>query len=178
MLILNIKMMASQLQTGLVVAALGLLSPASARIGVSNQLNQRSLQEDTLGLPILRLVGNNGSPESAFPLGECQGDCDNDLECEQGLVCLQRNSAESLVPGCDGDVMTEADYCVQKENANEETMVPTLQASVKGSSTFTEAPTLTASFDASAVSTIDDNDEFSSTAQPTAIFTAPIFPLA
>ena len=24
--------------------------------------------------------GNNGVPESAFPLGECEGDCDSDAE--------------------------------------------------------------------------------------------------
>jgi hypothetical protein len=29
----------------------------------------------------LNYVGNNGSPTSAFPLGQCEGDCDNDGEC-------------------------------------------------------------------------------------------------
>jgi len=33
-------------------------------------------------LPQLELVGNNGNPESAFPLQQCQGDCDNDSECQ------------------------------------------------------------------------------------------------
>lgn len=32
--------------------------------------------------PPLRDVGNNGSPSESFPLGECEGDCDNDNECE------------------------------------------------------------------------------------------------
>jgi len=27
-------------------------------------------------------VGNNGSPASAFPLSACQGDCDDDNDCE------------------------------------------------------------------------------------------------
>ena len=35
--------------------------------------------------------GNNGSPSSVFPLGECQGDCDNDNECAGSLVCFQRS---------------------------------------------------------------------------------------
>ncbi len=30
----------------------------------------------------LRDVGNNGVPVDAFPLGECQGDCDGDSDCE------------------------------------------------------------------------------------------------
>jgi hypothetical protein len=29
----------------------------------------------------LNYVGNNGSPTAAFPLGQCEGDCDNDGEC-------------------------------------------------------------------------------------------------
>ena len=37
----------------------------------------RNLEE----LP-LTYVGNNGVPESAFPLGVCEADCDNDDECE------------------------------------------------------------------------------------------------
>ena len=27
-------------------------------------------------------VGNGGVPSTAFPLGECQGDCDGDDDCE------------------------------------------------------------------------------------------------
>lgn len=44
--------------------------------------------------------GNNGSPSSAFPLGMCEADCDNDSECEGNLKCKQRDGNES-VPGCD-----------------------------------------------------------------------------
>ena len=36
----------------------------------------RNLQE-----PDLVVVGNNGSPSSAFPLQLCQGDCDIDDDC-------------------------------------------------------------------------------------------------
>ena len=52
----------------------------------------RNLQEE----PDLVVVGNNGSPSSAFPLQLCQGDCDTDDECSvscfiidfQKLYCI------------------------------------------------------------------------------------------
>ncbi len=30
----------------------------------------------------LQDIGDNGSPLAAFPLGECEGDCDVDTDCE------------------------------------------------------------------------------------------------
>ena len=37
---------------------------------------------DTNGLPQLTRVGNGWNPYDFFPLGLCQGDCDNDSECQ------------------------------------------------------------------------------------------------
>ena len=34
--------------------------------------------------------------------GECQGDCDSDGDCEEGLLCLQRSGFDD-VPGCKGE---------------------------------------------------------------------------
>eukprot|EP00980_Cylindrotheca_fusiformis_P018889 scaffold6312_cov85-Cylindrotheca_fusiformis.AAC.9 len=36
-----------------------------------------------------------------FPLGLCQGGCDANSDCTEGLVCFQREANEE-VPGCDG----------------------------------------------------------------------------
>merc|ERR1711935_267629 len=47
----------------------------------------------------LQNIGNNGKPANVFPLGQCQGDCDDDNECQEGLSCMQRNGGEA-VPGC------------------------------------------------------------------------------
>lgn len=58
----------------------------------------------------LVVVGDNGSPSSAFPLGKCQGDCDSDSDCAPGLICFQR-SGNDPVPGCLGNDNTPADYC-------------------------------------------------------------------
>jgi transforming growth factor-beta-induced protein len=61
----------------------------------------------------LQQVGNNKHPSSAYPLGECQGDCDADEECDGGLVCFQRDGGDP-VPGCLGgeDDNSRTDYCV------------------------------------------------------------------
>lgn len=60
----------------------------------------------------LKLVdGGNCSPGS--PCGRCEGDCDNDLECQPGLLCFHREANEP-VDGCleggAGDVFAK-DYC-------------------------------------------------------------------
>ena len=47
---------------------------------------------------------------STSPCGLCQGDCDNDDDCEGGLKCLQRGGFES-VPGCSGLGRRGYDYC-------------------------------------------------------------------
>jgi hypothetical protein len=62
--------------------------------------------------PTLQSLGGSGCTSSA-QCGQCQGDCDSDDDCEQGLQCFQRSSSEK-VPGCDaggnGDV-AHYDYC-------------------------------------------------------------------
>eukprot|EP00985_Skeletonema_marinoi_P016673 scaffold8993_cov207-Skeletonema_marinoi.AAC.29 len=58
-------------------------------------------------------IGNNGTPNNLFPLSKCRGDCDNDQECQEGLMCYQRGSYEG-VPGCLGGEVdgSGTDYCV------------------------------------------------------------------
>ncbi|CAJ1945590.1 unnamed protein product [Cylindrotheca closterium] len=48
-----------------------------------------------------------------FPLLLCQGDCDVDMDCQDGLYCFQRNSFEP-VPGCDGEDSSNTDYCIPR----------------------------------------------------------------
>eukprot|EP00581_Thalassiosira_minuscula_P013152 CAMPEP_0183729502 /NCGR_PEP_ID=MMETSP0737-20130205/30475_1 /TAXON_ID=385413 /ORGANISM="Thalassiosira miniscula, Strain CCMP1093" /LENGTH=487 /DNA_ID=CAMNT_0025961705 /DNA_START=130 /DNA_END=1590 /DNA_ORIENTATION=- len=55
-------------------------------------------------------IGNDGSPSTAFPLSLCQGDCDNDDDCEGSAVCFKRDTNEA-VPGCSGVGSWGTDYC-------------------------------------------------------------------
>ena len=63
---------------------------------------------------VLRQVGNNGFPKSAFPLGLCEGDCDRNADCAGDLKCFQR-SGTTRVPGCSGSGSPGADYCYKVE---------------------------------------------------------------
>lgn len=59
----------------------------------------------------LWLVGDNGVPESAFPLHSCDGDCDSNDECFGDLICFQRGGDEE-VPGCIGtNGFARKDFC-------------------------------------------------------------------
>eukprot|EP00526_Cylindrotheca_closterium_P007483 CAMPEP_0113658690 /NCGR_PEP_ID=MMETSP0017_2-20120614/31912_1 /TAXON_ID=2856 /ORGANISM="Cylindrotheca closterium" /LENGTH=683 /DNA_ID=CAMNT_0000573097 /DNA_START=202 /DNA_END=2253 /DNA_ORIENTATION=- /assembly_acc=CAM_ASM_000147 len=60
------------------------------------------------------LFSYGGSPpQSAFPLQRCEGDCDSDSNCAQGLYCLQRDGGDP-VPGCNGSDDSRTDYCVPR----------------------------------------------------------------
>jgi hypothetical protein len=61
--------------------------------------------------PELKMVGDNGFPSDAFPLGMCEGDCDRDRDCEDDLVCIMRDGEEE-VPNCRGaDSFANKDFC-------------------------------------------------------------------
>eukprot|EP01083_Nonionella_stella_P082352 227305_1 len=56
---------------------------------------------------------DNGNNMTDDPLGECQGDCDEDNQCKPGLACFKRKG-ETLIPGClneGGD--PGQDYCIE-----------------------------------------------------------------
>ncbi|KAL7542499.1 hypothetical protein ACHAXR_011825, partial [Thalassiosira sp. AJA248-18] len=58
-------------------------------------------------------IGNNMLPAHMFPLDACQGDCDHDGECQDGLVCFKRNGFEAI-PGCEGQGSSGDDYCFHR----------------------------------------------------------------
>ena len=75
--------------------------------------------EDGSSPTIIQSITPKVSWSLTFPLGLCEGDCDTDEDCQDGLVCFQRNEFES-VPGCIGGEENESktDYCIS--NSNEE----------------------------------------------------------
>ncbi|CAJ1965923.1 unnamed protein product [Cylindrotheca closterium] len=74
--------------------------------------------QTTTRLPNLELIPNDQFNE--FGLSECQGDCDNDEDCNFGLICLQRNLGNKDVPGCFGDPDSigngSLDFCIQPQD--------------------------------------------------------------
>lgn len=51
------------------------------------------------------------------PCDQCQGDCDNDDECADDLICFFRPGNSIVgVPGCTGIGEPGADYCVTVED--------------------------------------------------------------
>lgn len=70
-------------------------------------------------LQTAKVVGDNGQPSANFPLGECEGDCDKDSDCESGLVCYQRNAGSS-VPGCSSGTSIKnspTDFCAKPSSS-------------------------------------------------------------
>lgn len=75
----------------------------------------------------LVLVGDDADvdgvfePASAFPLQACQGDCDTNADCDDGLLCFQRRGDYSDVvpPGCTANIGGGGygkDYCYNATN--------------------------------------------------------------
>eukprot|EP00980_Cylindrotheca_fusiformis_P003621 scaffold814_cov100-Cylindrotheca_fusiformis.AAC.3 len=46
-----------------------------------------------------------------FPLQQCQGDCDYDSDCQDNLICFQRNELIPI-PSCLGNDWSRTDYCI------------------------------------------------------------------
>ena len=69
--------------------------------------------------PSLEYLGSN--PVTSDPstrLGLCQGDCDNDSDCTDGLRCFQRSGTEDVV-GCAGaDFKSGYDFCAYRPTEN------------------------------------------------------------
>jgi len=62
--------------------------------------------------PTIPVVYYGGSPSAdKFPLQRCEGDCDNDNHCADGLFCKQNNALEEN-PGCEIGSGNSRDYCV------------------------------------------------------------------
>ena len=69
-------MTSKQLLQLLLLLCLGTASFVGSSESESPGMEDRHLT----GLPEVALVGANGNPVQAFPLGLCEGDCDNDSD--------------------------------------------------------------------------------------------------
>ena len=63
-------------------------------------------------LPMLFVFEANPPDISNLPLKRCQGDCDRDSDCAEGLICYERPPHQTRIPGCSGISTTRTDFCV------------------------------------------------------------------
>jgi hypothetical protein len=103
---------------------------------------QPTVTQPTAGPPVT-IVGNNGSPTSAFPLMACQGDCDVDDDCAGMLECFQRDGGEA-VPGCGGGELdsSRTDYCFDPAGGPTP-VTPTASPAAQPTDTPVAQPTVT-----------------------------------
>jgi len=83
--------------------------PGCAGQGVSNY---DYCYDPNHGKKLLNLGGSGCT--SSKKCGKCQGDCDNDSQCQPGLKCFQRDG-KAAVPGCQGggdQDVSNYDYCI------------------------------------------------------------------
>ena len=90
----------------------------------ANLRSRWSVEETDKGEPcfVIKVVGKIGdyrlrdwgwsADKKRKPLHVCQGDCDHDGHCADGLVCHHRNDY-SAVPGCVGRGKKGYDYCIE-----------------------------------------------------------------
>ena len=68
------------------------------------------------------------------PLGVCEGDCDRDSDCADGLFCFYKQQGRVVnVPGCVGTDNTSVDFCVDNVYRNSGASVPLRQSIYKTS---------------------------------------------
>ncbi len=61
-----------------------------------------------------------------LPLGMCQGDCDKDSDCGEGLFCFYKtNGIAQSIPGCDGVDNSSTDFCTLEKYRNAAGVNPT-----------------------------------------------------
>lgn len=110
---------ASRMNLRLLSLLLSIIALGNARHDVRVEADERNLRASATNshrklLKTLEHIGNNGEPADLFPLGECQGDCDGDDECAEGLACFIRGENDyTPTPGCteDTEETRNADFC-------------------------------------------------------------------
>lgn len=56
-------------------------------------------------------------------IGRCQGDCDNNNQCQKGLLCKQRNwGKDKTITGCEGTAIRNWDYCYEPVSSHSTTL--------------------------------------------------------
>mmetsp|Transcript_15496 Transcript_15496/g.25117 ORF Transcript_15496/g.25117 Transcript_15496/m.25117 type:complete len:357 (+) Transcript_15496:77-1147(+) len=90
------------------------IDPSDVDGGQPNH-NEAEPPKENKDNPPLNFLGVNPAKKD-FPLQECEGDCDKNSDCAAGLICMQRESRNTPIPGCSGIDNSLTDYCVQRSD--------------------------------------------------------------
>jgi len=86
--------------------------PLSVFVNRTGEEEEEVLRQLANPNPLVPLNNTASNPGPEFmPLKRCQGDCDNDNDCGDGLFCMQHNGNED-VPGCNETKNSGWDYCL------------------------------------------------------------------
>eukprot|EP00980_Cylindrotheca_fusiformis_P024826 scaffold12540_cov105-Cylindrotheca_fusiformis.AAC.5 len=97
---------------GLLLACLPSLANAKLGQTARRASDYAGISRYSMGWPkTFWILPSEADPK--LPLSICQGDCDSDSDCDEGLACFQRNANEAI-PGCRGGLDDDSahDYCV------------------------------------------------------------------
>lgn len=92
------------------IVALGALLFTSKVMSAEGQLRKREIQRH-----LVQIRSYGGNPLNEFrPLGLCEGDCDEDNDCQGALICFQRGHNQAIPAGCEGGLEdnSRTDYCI------------------------------------------------------------------
>ena len=78
----------------------------------------------TATFPLLFAYEENPPNISSLPLQNCQGDCDSNTDCADGLICYERPANETSIPGCSGISITRTDFCIDPDALITDSLIP------------------------------------------------------
>jgi hypothetical protein len=92
--------------------------------------------------PILFVFPENPPLAKDRPLQLCQGDCDDDSDCAEGLICYMRKESETTIPWCTGITTSKTEFCTYPEGSRPPTSKPTLAPTPAPTPSPTRLPTV------------------------------------
>ena len=97
------------------VTLLAALSFSADAQSLSDHPALKIVRKDGRDLQSIKFRGSNPN----FKLGQCEGDCDKDGDCQGSLVCYQKDQGGSgIVPGCSGKDTSRNDFCIDPADLN------------------------------------------------------------
>jgi hypothetical protein len=90
------------------------LNPTQVRQEQPQQQEQEQQEEEG----VFQLYTHPENPPP-LPLGMCEGDCDRDSDCADGLYCFYKTKGVAqTIPGCEGNDLESTDFCVDEKYRN------------------------------------------------------------